>query len=1451
MSDLVARLRLEASGGDQSAAEVTKVKGALDSVPPAAQRAGAAVDKMGDQARGAAQDFATLYDAAQVDFVSQYVRQSQGMAKQNRLTANETLNLTRNLADVGVQAAMLQNPLMILIQQGPQIADVFQQAKIRGVGAGEAMGGIASQARSALGFITPLRAGMGGLIGVMIAATVAEIAYSNEMERLGELTEGVGRRSGLAAQNIRALAKANADEAGTSIAQAEALAGALLRTGKVGGEVFGDLMRIQQRYAIATGQELPDAQRELAASFADPARGADALAEKLGGVDRQTQQLIDSLMAQGRETEAQKVLAEAYERALSGVGATSQTLGGQLGQLGNAISDVSSRFGEAVNNAKLFIQLGPQAVATMKRQAADATARGDAMATINGASRAGGNLYMRLDPDAAARQALQGDVSTARRGLNASRVLGDFQGIQQNVEALERAAQAERSYLSVAEKAHRQALLDIQANELKAKTQTAATKAKLADIAAQKARLDTAGQALTRDEVEQRVRDARALAASSGGGGGGGARKRYDVSDQAIETATRAEVQARMALTRNVEQVAALKLQEIDAEQAIQRSRTERQLAEGSITKVAAETVLARQAEAAAHKRDLVKREEAAAVAARELEQRREMGGLLDRSASAQASMAESTEDAGRIALEILSRRQGLERAALAESQRSQVIQGQITEAEAFALAVQLEATQQAERKLAQQEQQERLARQKAALELAEADNQVDLLASQLGLVKSGVARNRVELQILKLQHQIERKKLEDLIASTASSDNEKAIAEARLRVLQQIQANEALQLEEQGSLLNVLTEATDAVSSFKRAFKSRDWAGALSQLQRTISTVMEAFQTQGFAGGAMSLGSVAAQVIGGKTGRAIGGGLGIAAAGLGASAGLVTAASMGALGSGLAAGLAIQFAPLLGPIGIAAGAIYAAVKLFNIGGKPSNKGAGYDLVTGQMSGNKRNEETDDAARKAGETIQQIQAAFREAGLELPVIIKGLVLGTRDQTQIYTSAGQTLLSAVGDVGAAVDTAMRAMLESAVYQSEGQKQLVQGLVAGGKGFDEIQEALASYAAGQKLPQQIQDAIMQLTAPKAWAIEELKRAQQEQRKGLQAAADAGYLTADQFATASAKLTELEGLQLEDVLERFSDAVEDTTEELQARASKLRGSIADRILELANPAAFRVKRINDDIDGQIAEAQPLIAAGVLSSEFLVMAEQLRSLELAKLADEVNGATDAFKEARPRLMSWIDQLRVGPAGELAPKAAREEALRQYQRELAKAQSGDTNALSNITSYADRLLETDRTATGSASARLALRNQVLGQIEGLAGRGATLTPAQAIQQLQAPLGQIAAASAAELATLTSAGKSVVIANLPSMQAMYGELVTTQTDRLVAANDRNAAEIVASVKALAEGQAAALSQLAASVEGAVGAALEVAAGQAAEVAAGLQAIADEARLTDARQRAAG
>lgn len=420
------------------------------------------------------------------------------------LAGHQLTNLSFQLNDVVTGLLSGQRPLQILAQQGGQVFQILQQGS----------GGVSGALKGILGWFTPVRLAIGGIATVALLATAAAIKFGDSMARLGELAAGAGRQSGLAASQINEIAKANAPGSGAGVGQARELEAQLLQTGKVGGQVFGDLIQIQNKYAIATGQDLKTAQKELAAGFADPIKGAETLADRLSGVDGRTQELITSLVAQGRSFEAQVVLARAYKDSLQGVESTSQTLGGQLSILGNKIGDVSNWFAEATASAQAFILLGPKAVAEMKRLQAEQAKQKQGEAAANNASRAGSDLFFRLNPDAARQRDIGAAVSTAARGLAADSQKGSIQGVLQNADALERATRAQRSYIPVAQKAHELAVLDAQANQVKAQKETAATRAKLGSIAAQRTEIELSGEYLTRAEVEQRKRDAAAVAAS-------------------------------------------------------------------------------------------------------------------------------------------------------------------------------------------------------------------------------------------------------------------------------------------------------------------------------------------------------------------------------------------------------------------------------------------------------------------------------------------------------------------------------------------------------------------------------------------------------------------------------------------------------------------------------------------------------------------------------------------------------------------------------------------------------------------------------------------------------------------------------------------------------------------------------------------------------------------------
>ncbi len=97
------------------------------------------------------------------------------------------LNLGRQFADVGVTFAMGMNPFMILVQQGPQIIDIFSQLKSQGIGTGQAFGLLAKE----MGILLPILlivAAVAAAVGAAFALMARDI---NKSVSKSELIEGL------------------------------------------------------------------------------------------------------------------------------------------------------------------------------------------------------------------------------------------------------------------------------------------------------------------------------------------------------------------------------------------------------------------------------------------------------------------------------------------------------------------------------------------------------------------------------------------------------------------------------------------------------------------------------------------------------------------------------------------------------------------------------------------------------------------------------------------------------------------------------------------------------------------------------------------------------------------------------------------------------------------------------------------------------------------------------------------------------------------------------------------------------------------------------------------------------------------------------------------------------------------------------------------------------------
>ncbi|MDP2011261.1 MAG: phage tail length tape measure family protein, partial [Phenylobacterium sp.] len=149
------------------------------------------------QVKKATVSFIDFHDAAQMNFASQYVGSMGAISKahiagvgSSKAMTQATLNLSRQFADVGVQAAMGTSALMIAIMQGPQISDAFQMAKSQGLGFSAVLAGLRAQVVGLLAVLAPFLITAGAIAAVIGGPLLLATKELNDGNK--DLAKGLG-----------------------------------------------------------------------------------------------------------------------------------------------------------------------------------------------------------------------------------------------------------------------------------------------------------------------------------------------------------------------------------------------------------------------------------------------------------------------------------------------------------------------------------------------------------------------------------------------------------------------------------------------------------------------------------------------------------------------------------------------------------------------------------------------------------------------------------------------------------------------------------------------------------------------------------------------------------------------------------------------------------------------------------------------------------------------------------------------------------------------------------------------------------------------------------------------------------------------------------------------------------------------------------------------------------
>ena len=272
---------------------------------------------------------------------------------------------------------------------------------------------------------------------------MAAINFEAAEAKLGRTMEATGRISGMTTAQVKAYAAQAAAASGQSPNVAATSAAAFASAGVQNPDVMKNLTRVTQEYADLTGQKVPAAQKELAASMAEPNKAGEKLLQTWGLLDSATKRQIDTLMAFGRTDEAQEIIARRMVGTLDDTTRAGGHTKSAMEKLGSAFDQMGQGYEATTAGAMAhWLRMASDAPAEIARiQAATASATGAAKqqaadarnAALAGLERNADESRGAETPEAKDRdreQTLRGAASKANIAMGAAKVLGDAEGVR-------------------------------------------------------------------------------------------------------------------------------------------------------------------------------------------------------------------------------------------------------------------------------------------------------------------------------------------------------------------------------------------------------------------------------------------------------------------------------------------------------------------------------------------------------------------------------------------------------------------------------------------------------------------------------------------------------------------------------------------------------------------------------------------------------------------------------------------------------------------------------------------------------------------------------------------------------------------------------------------------------------------------------------------------------------
>lgn len=314
MTDAV-DVKFGGSTGDLDAA-AAKAQADIEGVSAAAKKAGGGFDALNSTNKQVAEGF--------------------------KLTGYQAQILSYQMNDVFSGLLTGQKPFQILMQQGPQITQIF--------------GGVRGTFTALRASLTPAVISMGlaagATIGLVGAGVMLYSAWRNaeaSAQAINGAVNGVGRTAGLTAEQVMDAAQSGAEAGRITEAAAEQQAIAYARTGKIGAENMQTLISIGRDYAAMMGMEAEEATKSLADAMEDPIEAGKEMTRQFGLLDQKTLELIKTQVEQGNQSAAQKILLDELTEAVTGQAQEIDEITSAWDAAARAVSNYWKRLGEALH----------------------------------------------------------------------------------------------------------------------------------------------------------------------------------------------------------------------------------------------------------------------------------------------------------------------------------------------------------------------------------------------------------------------------------------------------------------------------------------------------------------------------------------------------------------------------------------------------------------------------------------------------------------------------------------------------------------------------------------------------------------------------------------------------------------------------------------------------------------------------------------------------------------------------------------------------------------------------------------------------------------------------------------------------------------------------------------------------------------------------------------------